>query len=239
MAGRSFRFGNFSYYILFMKFLNKKFLIFIGIISFFAFIGFSYLVAKELFVQLDFDTTVKIQDKMPRRFDYLFSWFSVLGSAEVTGVIWFLMLFLLLFKRFWKAAIAMFLLPLALGLEVFGKLFVHHPAPPFLFYRGVIDVDFPIHFTHTDFSYPSGHETRTAFLIIFLMLYFYLRKGRIFNLIAQPILVGILAIMTVSRIYLGEHWTTDVVGGFLIGIGFGLIAGAFIPAKKHITAEEP
>lgn len=226
------------------KYLNERsirfFLITSGVILFFLFVGFSYLVAKETFNQLDFDTTVKLQDRIPRRFDEGFSWFSVLGSAEVTGVIWFTIFFLLVLKRFFKAAAAMFLLPFALALEVFGKLFVHHPAPPFLFYRGTLDVSFPIHFTHTNYSYPSGHETRTAFLVVFLMCYFFFRGLRNsghkynlpFQLAVQGGLILVLVIMTISRIYLGEHWTSDVIGGFLIGAGFGMIAGAAVPSKK-------
>lgn len=204
----------------------------LGVILFAAFIAFSYLVAKETFTQLDFDLTVKIQDKIPRRFDYPFSWFSVLGSAEVTGVIWFIILFLFLFRKFWRAAAAMFLLPLALAIEVFGKVFVHHPAPPFLFYRGVLEIEFPSNFVHDFFSYPSGHETRSAFLIVVLMSYFYFRKGLLSQIVALPVLVGILAIMTVSRVYLGEHWSSDVFGGFLIGASFGLLTGVTIPVKK-------
>ena len=213
--------------------MNKQFLTIIGLILFAAFIGFSYLVAKETFTQLDFDLTVKIQDKIPRRLDYIFSWFSVLGSYQVTGVIWFIILLLLLLKRFWITSLSLFLLPLALAIEVFGKVFVHHPAPPVLLYRGVLDVNLPLEYVHDLYSYPSGHETRTAFLIVFIMLYFAFRKGKFFQLIAQTVLLGILVIMTVSRIYLGEHWTTDVVGGFLIGTSFGLLAGVTVPKKRR------
>jgi membrane-associated phospholipid phosphatase len=216
----------------------KIILIAAGIILFFLFIGFSYLVAKETFAQLDFDLTVKFQDKIPIRLSLPFSWFSVLGSYQVTGVIWFIILILMLVKRFWVTALSLFLLPLALAIEVFGKVFVHHPAPPYLFYRGALEVTLPLDFVHDLYSYPSGHETRSAFLIVFLMSYFAFRKNFGFQIIAQPILLGILIIMTVSRIYLGEHWTTDVVGGFLIGASFGLLSGVTIPFKKLSKSEE-
>src|SRR3990167_2170905 len=214
------------------KIFNKKFLFVIAAFLFILFIFFSYLVAKETFTQLDFDLTVKFQDRIPRRFDYLFSWFSVLGSAEVTGIIWLTLFILMAIKKFWLAALSLFLLPLALVIEVFGKVFVHHPAPPFMFYRGVLDIEFPKYFVHDFYSYPSGHETRTAFLIAFLMCFFFFRRSKYFQTITQPILVGILVIMTVSRIYLGEHWTSDVVGGFLIGASFGLFSGITIPKKR-------
>lgn len=223
------------------KIVTKKLLFALAVLLFLLFIYFSYLVAKEVFTQLDFDLTVKFQDKIPRRFDLLFSYFSVLGSAEITGIIWMVIFFLMVIKKFWMTAASLFLLPLALAIEVYGKLFVHHPAPPFLFYRGVLDVKFPLQFTHTDYSYPSGHETRTAFLVVFLMCFFFFRRSVFFQSIAQPLLLGFLAIMTVSRIYLGEHWTSDVVGGFLIGASFGLFSGITTPGKivkdKSIPAD--
>lgn len=219
------------------KLITKKLLFFLAIFLFIAFIYYSYLVAKETFTQSDFDYTVKLQDKLPRGVDLFFSFFSILGSAEVTGIIWFFILILTLFKRFWLTAVSLFLLPLALSIELFGKLFVHHPAPPYLFYRGVLDVNFPLYFSHTDYSYPSGHETRTAFLVVFLICYFFFRKGKHFQFFTLPILIGILIIMTISRIYLGEHWTSDVIGGFLIGASFGILAGITIPGKRVSTEQ--
>ena len=40
--------------------------------SFILFVFFSYLVHKDVFTQFDFDTTVRLQDMISRRFDELF-----------------------------------------------------------------------------------------------------------------------------------------------------------------------
>ncbi|MBI2022830.1 phosphatase PAP2 family protein [Candidatus Daviesbacteria bacterium] len=209
--------------------LSRKILLTISLVVFVSFILFSYLVAKERFAQVDFDTTVKFQDRLPRRLDYPFSLLSGLGSAEVTGVIWLTILIISLFKRYWLTSISLFLMPIGLFLEVFGKLFVLHPAPPHLFYRGVIDYNFPSNFVHTDYSYPSGHVYRTSFLVFFLITVFYLKLSHFKQIFIIPTLIGLLVAMSISRIYLAEHWTTDVIGGLLLGGSLGIFAGATVP----------
>ena len=195
------------------------------------FIYFSHLVAAETFKQFDFDSTVKFQDHIPLVFNIPFSVLSVIGSVEITGVIWLVIVSRTFAKRFYIVTASLLLFWIGLLIEVLGKVFLYHPSPPLTFYRGIGFV-FPSHYVHTSYSYPSGHMYRTAFLVAFLVLFFYLREERVHRYLYKAGLLIFLLVMFISRIYLGEHWTTDVIGGLLLGSALGIFSALTLPLKK-------
>jgi undecaprenyl-diphosphatase len=211
---------------------TQKILLTLSVFLLASFVVFSYLVHTGIFNVFDFDITVKMQDHFSRNWDLPFSIFSLLGSAEVTGLVWLGLLLYAFLRKYWLTFAGLFLFFVSNMVEILGKLMIVHPGPPFMFYRGVFDFSFPSHYISTSYSYPSGHVTRTAFLIIFLMGLTYFKSHGRYRKALLVLLPIFLFLMVVSRIYLGEHWTTDVIGGLLMGTSLGIAAILTLPSFK-------
>lgn len=201
-------------------------------------IGFtllSYTVAKEYWQKLDFDTTVKLQDHIPRIYDQILSYFSLLGSIEVTVGICILFIFWSIIKVKWLAILGWLMIVPAILAEIFGKLVLFHPAPPVFFHRSLLPTSLPSFYVHTDFSYPSGHMTRTLFIITVLLI-LVLSSGKNFALkfILVSALFSLAFLMGLTRIYLGEHWLSDVLGGGVLGLAMGFFASVLILKPQKV-----
>jgi len=205
---------------------KKLWLILPAIIFFLLFVVFTFIVIKDLLNNFDFDTTVKLQNHIPIKYDSLLSFFSLIGSFEILAGLLF---FIILFRR--KLVSFLIFIPLvgAHLVEIIGKSLMTHPGPPFLFFRYNINFLFPTSYIQPGSSYPSGHSLRVIFVSIIIS--YIISKMKIKNFtkfLSIFLLVIINVVMLISRVSLGEHWTTDVIGGALLGLSSGIFALIFL-----------
>jgi undecaprenyl-diphosphatase len=205
---------------------KKVILILVCLFFFVVFVAFSFLVKIKILNQIDFNVTVKLQNHIPVKYDRFFSFFSLVGSFEILAGFLF---FIVLFRR--KILSFLIFIPLAGAhiIEIVGKSLMHHPGPPFLFFRYNLDFLFPSSYIQPGSSYPSGHSLRVVFVSIIIV--YLINKMKISNqskIFFNVLLLVINGLMLVSRISLGEHWPTDVIGGILLGLSSGIFALIFL-----------
>lgn len=80
------------------------------------------------------------------------------------------------------------------------------------------------------FGFPSCHAANTFALALFLSLLF---KNRLFTIaiISWSILVSY------SRLYLGVHYPSDILGGFLIGALFAILSHSIMIYSSHLLTK--
>ncbi len=94
------------------------------------------------------------------------------------------------------------------GIAELIRFFYQRPRP-FLTYQQVHPL-----FTDTDPSFPSGHAT--FFFAIAMAVFLYNKKW------GTVLLIGTL-LVTISRIAVGMHYPSDILGGIIIGIAVAYV----------------
>ena len=100
--------------------------------------------------------------------------------------------------------------------EVACKLLVTQPHVPEAFNRSPWE---GVGFVHVSLphAFPSGHTLRTIFILGYVWAMADRLPGAWRRWLQTALATGAL-LVGVSRVYLGEHWTTDVVGGVLLAV---------------------
>ena len=130
-----------------------------------------------------------------------------MGDAFVVTTLGVAVALWLMFRRAWRA-LACWTLAIAGGsfLNTAIKVALHRSRPTDLYHQG-----------WSAFSFPSGHSTTNAVLYGFLAILIARGLPRSWRF---PLACGAASLVTLiafSRLYLGAHWLSDVMGGISFG----------------------
>lgn len=147
-------------------------------------------------------------------FDFIAVFMSfAFSTAIVAGVFSFFMIVYYLKKSMKSFFVSMAALATAFIVAVLKRI-IARPRPDYALQIGAIPF--------SRYSFPSGHTT-VAFLLAILLSRYYPKYTGVFYSVA--VLVGL------SRIYLGVHYLSDVVGGAVLGLAIGWL---FLRKEKEI-----
>ena len=150
--------------------------------------------------------------------DTIMSTATAIGSVAVIPLLFAIAIVVLIPARRYGAALFLTVSSVgALLLNELMKLFFHRPRP-----------QLPWSHVLPDYSFPSGHTMNSAAFYLAIAVIVWSIAGRRWGAVAIVAMTLLTVLIGTSRIYLGFHYFTDVIGGALAGVAWLLITvGAF------------
>lgn len=118
--------------------------------------------------------------------------------------------FVLRWHRWWPVALLAVTIGGAVGWYHLVKYLVGRPRPPPAIWIG--------HFSGA--SFPSGHATQSVACYATLALIVTAGRPPRIKIAACGLALLIVLVVGASRVYLGAHWLTDVLGGYALGVAW-------------------
>jgi membrane-associated phospholipid phosphatase len=171
----------------------------------------TFLVKTTPSFPLDLRITLGIQSINIPVFGEVMTAISWLGFSPQSIIITVLILLMILGLGLQgEALVALIAALLSIGLNVLVKDLIMRPRPAATLVHVLV--------TLKDFSFPSGHVMyNTGFFGFIVFLAFTLLKPSLKRSLLLAVFSLLVLLIGISRIYVGEHWASDVAGAYLLG----------------------
>lgn len=185
--------------------MKKK--IIIGVLCLIGFLAITILVLTNHIASFDNTVYEKIYGHHNQYLDLFFKFFTHIGDTIPVIVIASILLLVL---RNWNDRMHFgFSLALTVAVNQLLKYVIARPRPPLE--RRLIEQE--------GYSYPSGHSM-VSLCLYGVLIYFVMKKvkNKILKIVLVSLLTIIILLIGISRIYVGVHYPSDVLAGFLLTI---------------------
>jgi undecaprenyl-diphosphatase len=191
--------------------VNQKIVIALGLMLAFA-AALSYAASKYPVLPLDLKSYQELQEEANPLFNILMQGVSYLGETPIAMAMVAVTAAFFALRRQWLEAIFIIATTSSVLLTFALKEIIRRarPFPAAENATGLIQ-------TINQYSYPSGH---VLFFVVFFGFVAYLAwmnsAGRV-RIIVILTCAALIVLIGPSRVFLGAHWTSDVVGSYIIG----------------------
>jgi membrane-associated phospholipid phosphatase len=182
------------------------------ILAIIAFVVLAIFAKSTPYFPIDLIITKALQSVHEPAFKLLMNMISWAGYFPQSGILTLLIIGLLyLYGFYWEAVLGIIAAVFNLSLNILVKVIVHRVRPSANLIHVVVALN--------SYSFPSGHVMfYTGFFGFIWFLIFSLRRKSVIRSLLLAVFGILIGLIGISRVYLGEHWTSDVVGGYLLGI---------------------
>lgn len=177
----------------------------------------------------DVSEALYVGDHRTTSMDVLLEGLTAPGSWWFRTVVFLPVLLLLLRRRLWWTAAWMATAVALIGpLNTLAKAYFGRVRPDFTEGGALLD----------SLSYPSGHSSGIATLVAVALILAWPLMAAHARRLALALGILLVLLVGVTRMLLGVHYLTDVVGGWALGVGWSLLTalifGAFAEGRASL-----
>lgn len=169
------------------------------------------VLGLDVFLSRDLQSEGDTPEKRTAIYHFLYA-ISLFGKPIIAGFMVAATALLFWFYGYYRETIYVLITPVSVAINAIVKIIVNRPRPS----SKLVEV----FMYESDKSFPSGHVNfyTVFFGFLFMSLLFTPKIPRLARVILQIFSLFLIVMVSFSRVYLGVHWVTDTIGGYLLGL---------------------